>query len=179
MGGASLRGTQSSSGSACDAARGVRLVQCRRAPWHKCAFDAAGLAVYTTSGGRERWIALLAEPEELAAIRALQRGTFTGRPVGSPEFVARLEQELGRPLSGAKASALAPNPCSPSLNNLLRTIFSVPEVHRKSANRTLVEPQSVDVPMAEWPTIRPECALGDRIGTFLHWLGFDKSRCVA
>jgi len=45
MGGASLRGTQSSSGSACDAARGVRLVQCRRAPWHKCAFDAAGLAV--------------------------------------------------------------------------------------------------------------------------------------
>ena len=55
---------------------------------------------YTTSGGRERWIALLAEPEELAAIRALQRGTFTGRPVGSPEFVARLEQELGRPLAG-------------------------------------------------------------------------------
>ena len=54
---------------------------------------------YTTSGGRERWIALLAEPEELAAIRALQRGTFTGRPVGSPEFVARLEQELGRPLA--------------------------------------------------------------------------------
>jgi putative transposase len=54
---------------------------------------------YTTSGGRERWIALLAEPEELAAIRALQRGTFTGRPVGSPEFVARLEQELGRLLT--------------------------------------------------------------------------------
>jgi len=54
---------------------------------------------YIAAGGRERCIALLAEPEELAAIRALQRGTFTGRPVGSPEFVARLEQELGRPLA--------------------------------------------------------------------------------
>ena len=54
---------------------------------------------YTNSGGRERWIALLAEPEELAAIRALQRGTFTGWPVGSSEFVARLEQELERPLA--------------------------------------------------------------------------------
>jgi putative transposase len=54
---------------------------------------------YTNAGGRERWIALLAEPEELAAIRALQRGTFTGRPVGSSEFVAGLEQELGRPLA--------------------------------------------------------------------------------
>jgi putative transposase len=54
---------------------------------------------YSNSGGRERWTALLAEPEELAAIRALQRGTFTGRPLGSPDFVARLEQELGRPLA--------------------------------------------------------------------------------
>ena len=54
---------------------------------------------YTNVGGRERWIALLAEPEELTAIRALQRGTFTGRPVGSCEFVAGLEQELGRPLA--------------------------------------------------------------------------------
>jgi putative transposase len=54
---------------------------------------------YTNSGGRERWIALLAEPEELAAIRALERGTFTERPLGSPDCVARLEHELGRPLA--------------------------------------------------------------------------------
>jgi hypothetical protein len=36
---------------------------------------------------------------KLAAIRTLQRGTFTGRPVGNAEFVARLEQGLGRPLA--------------------------------------------------------------------------------
>jgi len=54
---------------------------------------------YTHAGGRERWTGMLAEPEELVAIRSLQRGTFTGRPVGSPEFIARLEQELGRPLA--------------------------------------------------------------------------------
>jgi len=47
--------------------------------------------------GAEHWKALLAEPEELEATRALQRGTFSGRPVGSPEFVAELERKLGRP----------------------------------------------------------------------------------
>jgi hypothetical protein len=51
------------------------------------------------AGGPERWAGLLAEPEELIAIRALQRGTFTGRPVGEPDFVARLEEQLGRPLA--------------------------------------------------------------------------------
>ncbi|HEX4810239.1 MAG TPA: transposase [Bryobacteraceae bacterium] len=54
------------------------------------------------SGGRETWAALLAEPEELLEIRALQRGTFTGRPVGSAEFLARLEQQLGRRLASRK-----------------------------------------------------------------------------
>src|SRR5271170_3258692 len=51
------------------------------------------------AGGTERWAGLLAEPEELVATRALQRGTFTGRPVGEPDFVARLEEQLGRPLA--------------------------------------------------------------------------------
>ena len=51
------------------------------------------------AGGPERWAGLLAEPEELIDIRALQRGTFTGRPVGEPDFVARLEGQLGRPLA--------------------------------------------------------------------------------
>jgi hypothetical protein len=126
MGGASLRGTQPSSGSARDAARGVRLIQRRPHLGANAPSTLLDWQFYATSGGRERWISLLAEPEKLAAIRALQRGTFTGRPVGSPEFVARLEQELGRPWRGAKASALAPNPCSPSLNNLLRTIYLRP-----------------------------------------------------
>ena len=31
--------------------------------------------------------ALPAEPEELVDIRALRRGTFTGRPVAEPDFV--------------------------------------------------------------------------------------------
>jgi putative transposase len=53
---------------------------------------------HTAAGGVERWRALLAEPEELMAIRALQRGTFTGRPVGDADFVAALERQLGRPL---------------------------------------------------------------------------------
>ena len=83
---------------------------------------------YTTSGGRERWIALLAEPEELAAIRALQLGTFTGRPVGSPEFVARLEQNSAAPWSGRPAPSLRIRA------RRLSTIYfvpylSVPEVH--------------------------------------------------
>jgi putative transposase len=34
---------------------------------------------HADAGGPERWAGLLAEPEELIAIRALQRGTFTGR----------------------------------------------------------------------------------------------------
>lgn len=51
------------------------------------------------AGGPERWAGLLAEPEELIDIRALQRGTFTGRPVGEPDFVARLEWQLGRRLA--------------------------------------------------------------------------------
>jgi len=54
---------------------------------------------HATAHGEERWKTLLAEPEELEAIRALQRGTFTGRPVGSAEFVASLERKLGRPLA--------------------------------------------------------------------------------
>jgi len=54
---------------------------------------------HTHAGGKERWIELLAEPDELLTIRSLQRGTFTGRPVGSADFVAKLEEELGRPLA--------------------------------------------------------------------------------
>ena len=63
---------------------------------------AAMHSISTRAGGVSRWTSLLAEPEELVAIRALQRGTFTGRPVGSPEFVDRLEEELGRPLAPRK-----------------------------------------------------------------------------
>ena len=70
---------------------------------------------YEQAGGAERWRSMLAEPEDLQAIRRLQQGTFSGRPVGSAEFVARLEKELGRSLapktglgvrSGSKAATV-------------------------------------------------------------------------
>jgi putative transposase len=54
---------------------------------------------HAAAGGKERWIELLAEPDELLAIRSLQRGTFTGRPVGNAEFITKLEEQLGRPLA--------------------------------------------------------------------------------
>jgi putative transposase len=54
---------------------------------------------HASSGGNERWIELLSEPDELLAIRSLQRGTFTGRPVGHSDFVSKLEEQLGRPLA--------------------------------------------------------------------------------
>jgi putative transposase len=56
------------------------------------------LPFHAQAGGTQRWAALLAEPEELIDIRALQRGTFSGRPLGSDEFVTALEQTLHRPL---------------------------------------------------------------------------------
>jgi len=54
---------------------------------------------HAETGGAERWAALLAGPEELIDIRALQSGTFTGRPVGEPGFIASLEELPGRPLA--------------------------------------------------------------------------------
>ncbi|MGA7411217.1 MAG: hypothetical protein WBW33_12070 [Bryobacteraceae bacterium] len=50
------------------------------------------------TGGPLRWAALLAEPEELIDIRALQRGTYSGRPLGSDGCVTALEQTLHRRL---------------------------------------------------------------------------------
>jgi putative transposase len=68
---------------------------------------------HAEAGGVERWTSLLAEPEELAAIRTLQRGTFTGRPVGNAEFITQLEEDLGRPLAprqrGRKKTPAAAN----------------------------------------------------------------------
>jgi putative transposase len=54
------------------------------------------LEFWREAGGSERWRGLLATPEELAVIRLLQRGTFSGRPVGDDAFVSQLESRLGR-----------------------------------------------------------------------------------
>lgn len=56
------------------------------------------LAFWREAGGSEHWRSLLATPEEDAAIRMLQRCTFSGRPYGDEEFVAELEKRLGRRL---------------------------------------------------------------------------------
>jgi putative transposase len=54
---------------------------------------------YASSGGQQTMGCTISEPEQPVVIRALQPGTFSGRPVGSPEFVANLERQLGRPLA--------------------------------------------------------------------------------
>jgi putative transposase len=64
------------------------------------------------AGGAVRWAELLAEPEELLAIRTLQRGTFSGRPVGDESFIKDMERKLGRsltPRKGFRSDLLAHN----------------------------------------------------------------------
>lgn len=85
-------------------------------PWSSAAAHLAGhdprnildMAFWQDRGGAEDWRSLLAAPEELLAIRLLQRGTFTGRPVGNANFVNRLETQLDRklrPRQGIRAAA--------------------------------------------------------------------------
>jgi putative transposase len=47
------------------------------------------------------WAAWLAV-DDLATLDSLRRSTHTGRPVGSPEFLAHLEARLGRPVLPGK-----------------------------------------------------------------------------
>jgi len=49
-------------------------------------------------GEIQNWGTLLESPEDLDSIRKLQQGTFSGRPVGSADFVEQLEHRLGRQL---------------------------------------------------------------------------------
>jgi len=65
------------------------------------------MSVWREEGGGDGWRALLASPEELVEIRMLQRGTFTGWPVGSDDFVDRLERQFRgvlRPHQGSRPS---------------------------------------------------------------------------
>jgi putative transposase len=68
------------------------------------------MSFWQDRGGTEDWRSLLATPEELLAVRLLQRGTFTGRPVGSVEFIDHLEAQLERtlrPHQGVRSRAVA------------------------------------------------------------------------
>lgn len=87
-------------------------------PWSSAAAHLSGrdprglldLDFWRDVGGAERWRGLLASPEELAVIRLLQRGTFSGRPVGDDAFVSQVESQLGRVLrahQGVRSEVLA------------------------------------------------------------------------
>jgi hypothetical protein len=68
------------------------------------------MAFWEERGAAEEWRSLLATPEELLAVRLLQKGTFTGRPVGSESFIGHLETQLERtlrPHQGVHACAAA------------------------------------------------------------------------
>jgi hypothetical protein len=63
------------------------------------------LEFWREAGASQRSAGLLATPEELGVVRLLQRGTFSGRPVGDDAFISQLESRLGRIL---KAHPWAP-----------------------------------------------------------------------
>jgi putative transposase len=60
--------------------------------------DILDMSFWEDRGASEAWRSLLATPEELLAVRLLQKGTFTGRPVGTTDFVDQLEMHLERKL---------------------------------------------------------------------------------
>jgi len=47
----------------------------------------------------ESWGAWLSEVEDETALTQLRTNTYTGWPTGSPEFIAKLEAQLGRRLT--------------------------------------------------------------------------------
>lgn len=56
------------------------------------------------------WYGELGSPEDLVSVRALQRGTFSGRPVGSLEFIEQIEGSLNRVLRrrrGVRAASVS------------------------------------------------------------------------
>jgi putative transposase len=87
-------------------------------PWSSAAAHLSGhdprkildMSFWQDRGAAEDWRSLLATPEEILAVRLLQRATFTGRPVGSAGFIDQLETQLGRilrPHQGVQARAAA------------------------------------------------------------------------
>jgi putative transposase len=67
------------------------------------------------------WHSFLAQAESATELAALRRFTHTGRPLGSPDFVSRLEESLLRPLAPRKRGVrkkLAPNLRQLSLSSI-------------------------------------------------------------
>jgi putative transposase len=64
--------------------------------------DGALATGFPPEGAIEDWRAWLTEEEDEALLEMIRRQTNTGRPCGSPAFVARVETLLGRPLCPQK-----------------------------------------------------------------------------
>jgi putative transposase len=64
--------------------------------------DGVLATAFPPEGAIENWRAWLREEEDEAVVEAIRRHTTTGRPCGSPGFVARVEALLGRRLRPQK-----------------------------------------------------------------------------
>ena len=69
--------------------------------------DLVDMSWWAAAGGVERWQDLMASPEELDAIRLLQRHTYGGRPLGSEEFLEEIAKTQAAPLKYLRASSAA------------------------------------------------------------------------
>ena len=92
--------------------------QVEQYPWssasvHLTGHDPRGIldmSFWQDQGAADDWRSVLAAPEDLSAVRALQRATFTGRPIGNEGFIDQLEVQLERqlrPHQGVRARAAA------------------------------------------------------------------------
>jgi putative transposase len=66
---------------------------------HLTGVDESGvldMEFWRREGGSERWCCLLADQDELAAMRALEASTFSGRPFGEDEFVEGMASRFQR-----------------------------------------------------------------------------------
>jgi putative transposase len=72
-------------------------------PWSSARAHANGEADAVVEGAswptqeiRATWSDILAEPDKAAEVDAIRRQTYTGRPLGTDSFIARLETMAGR-----------------------------------------------------------------------------------
>jgi putative transposase len=70
---------------------------------------------------KSQWSQFLADAESAADVSALRHYTHTGRPLGSAEFMAALEESMSRPLiprKGGRPKKPAPDSCQLSLTTV-------------------------------------------------------------
>ena len=67
------------------------------------------------------WSQFLADAESASDVTALRQSTHTGRPLGSPDFVAALEESTSRPLAPRKGG----RPKKPAADCRQPSLFSV------------------------------------------------------